>query len=330
MPISTDWPLSGYGPPPEPPPRDYSSPCVNDDRLRTRFEACRSGMQELEALRSKHALMIQNLKSRLPVIPGCLDDVLAREKKKKHDVILDRFSLQSVDSGISSQNTMNSTRCSSPETDSSSQKTSFENSTINYSTFRKLSLEKSNNMSNPHFSQIMGPPPIITSRSCHRGAWKNSPKKIRPKSMFEQKSEEDRKEFLFEKPPIDLRKTNRNSAFSLVQRDFSNMSLEDLRTSGEHQNLRKNEKTFRANVVYLSSNPITNNSTNFFSPSRSPPVRRHVPEIAHAKPCKIRSPVLKKHNMSNATNNQNVYCAKPISVRPSLSASTTWLQSQPL
>lgn len=52
---------SGYGPPP--PEKDYYSrsrmTMNHDDRLRNRYEACRSGMQELDMLRAKHTLLIQ-------------------------------------------------------------------------------------------------------------------------------------------------------------------------------------------------------------------------------------------------------------------------------
>ncbi|VDM52224.1 unnamed protein product [Angiostrongylus costaricensis] len=133
----------GASPPPEPPPRDYSDMTVDfrdvddkvnvdeklvidgDVKIRARLEACRQGMIQLEALRTKHIKLMQTLRidhlkyidiefssseipmemifqemrGRLPTIPGCAD-VQARIKRTA--AISDRSSLQSVDSGVSS------------------------------------------------------------------------------------------------------------------------------------------------------------------------------------------------------------------------------------
>ncbi|CCD67780.1 uncharacterized protein CELE_T20F5.4 [Caenorhabditis elegans] len=329
----------------------------HDDRLRNRYEACRSGMQELDMLRAKHTLLIQNLRSRLPIIPGSLDDVQTREKKTR-DVFLDRFSLQSVDSGISSQNTISSTRSSTPEDFKTSNRHSniYENSstTMNYSTFRKMSLESthssvSHSMQND-VEKTSFAPPVITSRSCHRGAWKTSPQRIRPKSMFD--STTSNTEYLFSKPPrhpIDLTK-ERRSAFTVLNQSskrhssiepslpstLSQLSLNDEAKTPQKAevirwNKQKADAMFRANVVYVSSTEQpTKPAPLRFSPARSPPVRRALPielkPTQHfAQPCKIRSPKL---------NTKTVFAAKPIAVRPSISPKvaqrSTWLQSQPL
>lgn len=330
----------------------------HDDRLKNRYDACRSGMQELDALRAKHTLLIQNLRSRLPVIPGSLDDVQAREKKSR-DGFLDRFSLQSVDSGISSQNTISSTRSSTPEDFKTNRHSNiYENNstTMNYSKFRKMSLESTysnvphllNNNGYPE--KISFAPPVITSRSCHRGAWKTSPQRIRPKSMFD--STTSATEYLFAKPPrhpIDLTK-ERRSAFTVINQSskrhssieptplpnsFSQLSLnEESKTPHKAEVIRWNKQKadamFRANVVYVSSAEQPSKPPLRFSPARSPPVRRALPiemklSQHFAQPCKIRSPKL---------NTKTVFAAKPIAVRPSVSPKvaerSTWLQSQPL
>ncbi|CAO4361554.1 unnamed protein product [Caenorhabditis nigoni] len=360
---------SGYGPPP--PEKDYYSRSTvprmtssgnHGDRLKNRYEACRSGMQELDALRAKHTLLIQNLRSRLPVIPGSLDDVQAREKKTR-DGLLDRFSLQSVDSGISSQNTISSTRSSTPEDfklSSNRHSNIYEHSstTMNYSTFRKMSLESThsnvsnylNNNNNEYTEKANFAPPVITSRSCHRGAWKTSPQRVRPKSMFD--STTSATEYLFTKPPrhpIDLTK-ERRSAFTVINQSSKRHSsieptalpnsLSQLNLNEESKspqkaevirwNKQKADAMFRANVVYLSTSEQQSKPPLRFSPSRSPPVRRALPiEMTptqhYAQPCKIRSPKL---------NSKVVFAAKPIAVRPSVSPivtqRSTWLQSQPL
>ncbi|CAI2303718.1 unnamed protein product [Caenorhabditis sp. 36 PRJEB53466] len=331
----------------------------NDDRLRNRYEACRSGMHELDVLRAKHTLLIQNLRSRLPVIPGSLDDVQTREKRSR-DGFLDRFSLQSVDSGISSQNTISSTRSSTPE-DFSNKSNRYSNiyennsTTMNYSTFRKLSLESTHsashsmNNNNEPIEKTAFAPPIITSRSCHRGAWKTSPQRVRPKSMFD--SSTSTTEYLYGKPPrhpIDLSK-DRRSAFTIINQSskrhssvepslpssLSQLSLnEEFKTPQKAEVIKRSKQKadamFRANVVYVSppEQPVKP-ATVRFSPARSPPVRRAFPiEVSsqhYAQPCKIRSPKL---------HSKTVFAAKPIAVRPSASPKvaqrSTWLQSQPL
>ncbi|CAL2029394.1 unnamed protein product [Caenorhabditis brenneri] len=331
----------------------------HDDRLRNRYEACRSGMHELDVLRAKHTLLIQNLRSRLPVIPGSLDDVQTREKKSR-DGFLDRFSLQSVDSGVSSQNTLSSTRSSTPEDFKTSNRHSniYESSstTMNYSTFRKMSLESTHNNrvmnnNNEYIDKSTFSPPVITSRSGRRGAWKTSPQRVRPKSMFD--STTSATEYLFAKPPrhpIDLTK-ERRSAFTVINQSskrHSSIEPTNLPTSLSQLSLNEESKTpqkaevirwnkqkadamFRANVVYVSSpEQSTKQATLRFSPARSPPVRRALPiEVKpnqhYAQPCKIRSPKL---------NSKAVFAAKPIAVRPNASPKvtqrSTWLQSQPL
>ncbi|VDL84472.1 unnamed protein product [Nippostrongylus brasiliensis] len=103
----------GASPPPEPPPRDYTDMTIDfreekkdsscgedgDVKIRARIEACRQGMMQLDALRSKHIKLMQEMRGRLPTIPGCAD-VQARIKRSA--AINDRSSLQSVDSGVSS------------------------------------------------------------------------------------------------------------------------------------------------------------------------------------------------------------------------------------
>uniref|UniRef100_A0A1I7W6F6 CUPID domain-containing protein n=1 Tax=Heterorhabditis bacteriophora TaxID=37862 RepID=A0A1I7W6F6_HETBA len=98
----------GASPPPEPPPRDYGGTRTvgdkfaieGDVKIRARIEACRQGMIQLEALRSKHHRLMQEMRGRLPPIPGCAD--VQTRIKKTTAVCLDRTSLQSVDSGVSS------------------------------------------------------------------------------------------------------------------------------------------------------------------------------------------------------------------------------------
>uniref|UniRef100_A0A1I7TK68 Uncharacterized protein n=1 Tax=Caenorhabditis tropicalis TaxID=1561998 RepID=A0A1I7TK68_9PELO len=338
-----------------------TSSANNDDRLKNRYEACRSGMHELDVLRAKHTLLIQNLRSRLPVIPGSLDDVQTREKRSR-DGFLDRFSLQSVDSGISSQNTISSTRSSTPEDFKTSNRHSniYENSstTMNYSTFRKVSLESTlNNMpngvnnNNNYLKKTQFSPPVITSRNRHREQSKTSPQRIRPKSMFDSTSSNT--EYLFTKPPrhpIDLTK-ERRSAFTVIHQSskrhssaestnlpssLSQLSLnEESKTPQKAEVIRWNKQKadamFRANVVYVSSSEQpTKLAPLRFSPARSPPVRRALPiemktNQHYAQPCKIRSPKL---------NSKAVFAAKPITVRPTASPKitqrSTWLQSQPL
>uniref|UniRef100_A0A8R1I1B9 Uncharacterized protein n=1 Tax=Caenorhabditis japonica TaxID=281687 RepID=A0A8R1I1B9_CAEJA len=354
---------------------------MHDDRLRNRYEACRSGMQELDVLRAKHTLLIQNLRSRLPVIPGSLDAVQTREKKNR-DGFLDRFSLQSVDSGISSQNTLSSTRSSTPEDLKSMRHSNiYENSTstMTYSTFRKLSLDASHSNPGDNNNEVIGreklissaatssnpsasssfAPPVITSRSCHRGAWKTSPgQRVRPKSMFD--SSTSSAEYLCEKPPrtpIEIGK-DRRSAFTAVHQSSkrhscvepaslphsftsSQLSLNEDHTKVPfkaevvRRNKQKADAMFRANVVYVGSGsgaeiPAQKAPPVRFSPARSPPVRRAIPiELSSAEhfgqPCKIRSP----NSIS-----PKVFAAKPIAVRPFVSPKiaqrSTWLQSQPL
>ncbi|EFP01422.1 hypothetical protein CRE_23989 [Caenorhabditis remanei] len=375
---------SGYGPPP--PEKDYYSRTTvprmtssghTDDRLKNRYEACRSGMHELDVLRAKHTLLIQNLRSRLPVIPGSLDDVQAREKKSR-DGFLDRFSLQSVDSGISSQNTISSTRSSTPEDFKTSNRHSniYENSstTMNYSTFRKMSLESThcnvphnNNNDNEYMEKTAFAPPVITSRSCHRGAWKTSPQRVRPKSMFD--STTSATEYLFSKPPrypIDLTK-ERRSAFTVINQSskrhssieptnlpssLSQLSLNDeSKTPQKAEVIRWNKQVirrrflidiliklwiqkadamFRANVVYVSTPEQPSKPPLRFSPARSPPVRRALQ--MELKPNQHYAQPCKIR--SPRLNSKNVFAAKPIAVRPNVSPKvaqrSTWLQSQPL
>lgn len=52
-------------PPPEPPPKDYLEKHSfvqeekRDDKIRARMEACKQGMMQLDALRSKHQRLMQ-------------------------------------------------------------------------------------------------------------------------------------------------------------------------------------------------------------------------------------------------------------------------------
>lgn len=165
----------GASPPPEPPPRDYTdmtldfreldkkattTPAIcNEDlidgdvKIRARMEACRQGMMQLEALRFKHVKLMQEMRGRLPTIPGCAD-IQARIKRTA--AVSDRSSLQSVDSGVSSlEQTIPSTRCSSPSIshrsslscDSGcssvySNEVSSSTRTMPYSIYRKISIEQ--------------------------------------------------------------------------------------------------------------------------------------------------------------------------------------------
>uniref|UniRef100_A0A0K0CT79 Uncharacterized protein n=1 Tax=Angiostrongylus cantonensis TaxID=6313 RepID=A0A0K0CT79_ANGCA len=194
----------GASPPPEPPPRDYSDMTVNfrdvddkvnvdeklvvdgDVKIRARLEACRQGMIQLEALRTKHIKLMQEMRGRLPTIPGCAD-VQARIKRTA--AISDRSSLQSVDSGVSSlgqvtnsgTNKLNRMLCP-PQT-------------MPYSTYRKLSIEQKEAV--PQDTDTTPVIPIVaTTIASTTGlrsdgvvrAWRRQ--QHRPRSMFERSPEQ--------------------------------------------------------------------------------------------------------------------------------------------
>ncbi|CAD6184504.1 unnamed protein product [Caenorhabditis auriculariae] len=314
------------GVPPEPPPRDYFSSFAGDDRLRLRLEACRDGLLQLDVMRTKHTHMMEQLRCRLPVIPGN-EDVMAREKKFRD--ILDRSSIQSVDSGVSSfgQTTLASTRSSSPAL-SSNEDLSSDYATIikqplhtyempptmPYSTFRKISLENEYK-------------PIVTSRSCHRGVWQVPQ---RPKSMYD--SANSPNDFLSNQSPyVDShifqkhrhafapsgapnRPDHATRSFARPFEELQNAKIAPnpspnqrrLRTAQKPEVVRKSkvEKAdvmFRANCVYLeATTPQSQRRTRLrFSPSRSPPTRKaffatncrssQSESPLYASPCKIRS-----------------------------------------
>lgn len=213
----------GASPPPEPPPRDYSDMTVNfrdvddkvnvdeklvvdgDVKIRARLEACRQGMIQLEALRTKHIKLMQEMRGRLPTIPGCAD-VQARIKRTA--AISDRSSLQSVDSGVSSLGqAIPSTRCSSPSISHRSSVScdsacsslySNETSppqTMPYSTYRKLSIEQKEAV--PQDTDTTPVIPIVaTTIASTTGlrsdgvvrAWRRQ--QHRPRSMFERSPEQ--------------------------------------------------------------------------------------------------------------------------------------------
>ncbi|KAJ1346626.1 hypothetical protein KIN20_001491 [Parelaphostrongylus tenuis] len=214
----------GASPPPEPPPRDYGDITVDfrdvddkvsvDDKLvidgdvkiRARLEACRQGMIQLEALRTKHMKLMQEMRGRLPAIPGCAD-VQARIKRTA--AISDRSSLQSVDSGVSSLGqTIPSTRCSSPSISHRSSvscdsacSSLYSNETsppqaMPYSTYRKLSIEQKESM--PQHTDTTPVIPIVaTTIASTTGlrsdgvvrAWRRQ-QQHRPRSMFERSPEQ--------------------------------------------------------------------------------------------------------------------------------------------
>ncbi|WKX88746.1 hypothetical protein Q1695_008402 [Nippostrongylus brasiliensis] len=208
----------GASPPPEPPPRDYTDMTIDfreekkdsscgedgDVKIRARIEACRQGMMQLDALRSKHIKLMQEMRGRLPTIPGCAD-VQARIKRSA--AINDRSSLQSVDSGVSSlEQAVPSTRCSSPSISHRSSLScdsgcssvySNEMSTrpMPYSMYRKISIEQKEIVPEP----VDNTPPIpivattIASTTSLRSdriarAWRRQQQ--RPRSMFDHSPEQ--------------------------------------------------------------------------------------------------------------------------------------------
>ncbi|KJH43738.1 hypothetical protein DICVIV_10226 [Dictyocaulus viviparus] len=212
----------GASPPPEPPPRDYTNPTLNfpdedvdkstvennsviegDVKIRARLEACRQGMIQLEALRTKHIKLMQEMRGRLPPIPGCAD-VQARIKRTA--AISDRSSLQSVDSGVSSLGqTISSTRCSSPSIShrssvscdsacSSVYGIEASPQAMPYSTYRKLSIEQKETI--PQNTDTLPTIPIVaTTIASTTGlrsdgvvrAWR---RQQRPRSMYDRSMEQ--------------------------------------------------------------------------------------------------------------------------------------------
>nr|CDJ80479.1 unnamed protein product [Haemonchus contortus] len=224
----------GASPPPEPPPRDYTDmtidfrdidqrratedaanaiadadepPIDGDVKIRARMEACRQGMMQLEALRYKHIKLMQEMRGRLPTIPGCAD---VQARIKRCAAANDRSSLQSVDSGVSSlEQNVPSTRCSSPSIshrssvscDSGcssvySNEISTNTRPMPYSIYRKLSIEQKETVPTES-SDTVTPIPIVattiastTSLRSDRiaRAWRRQQQ--RPRSMFDHSPEQ--------------------------------------------------------------------------------------------------------------------------------------------
>lgn len=325
--------MSGAGwdnPPPEPPP---------DNRLRVRLEACRTGIMELDALRSKHSMMMQNLRSRLPVIPGS-EDVQTRERKSRE--ILDRSSIQSVDSGVSSlgQTTI-STRCSTPEADDSLlEPEAYVPASMPYSSFRKFSLEQ-------YIPNIMRrkdkKPPRPSSMYDYgkREEMEDETKKMNRRSSYEMEpTSPQRRLRTVQKPEVVVRcgvqkaQVVRNELKDTVSgREFWKKPVDVAKVPSA----AKTDMMFRANFVILSSPPTGQRSSTLrFSPQRgrrtdvttsSLPSPR-IADSVFAAPCKIRSPQTAR------------FASRPPPPPPpstptrTSSSSTvtqsTWLQSQPL
>ncbi|KAL6732908.1 hypothetical protein Aduo_003616 [Ancylostoma duodenale] len=238
MSVASAAPEGASPPPPEPPPRDYTDMSLEfrrdidqnrvvvldddndaigdkftvdgDVKIRARMEACRQGMMQLDALRSKHMKLMQEMRGRLPTIPGCAD-IQARIKRTA--AISDRSSLQSVDSGVSSLQTIPSTRCSSPSISHRSSvscdsgcSSVYSNETspraMPYSTYRKLSIEQKEAVPQPTNETALQTPTIpivattIASTTSLRSdrvarAWRRQQQQHqRPRSMFERTQEQ--------------------------------------------------------------------------------------------------------------------------------------------
>ncbi|KAK6731302.1 hypothetical protein RB195_007648 [Necator americanus] len=233
MSVASAAPDGASPPPPEPPPRDYTDMSLDfrhdiddqqhrgvivaiddaigdkltvdgDVKIRARIEACRQGMMQLDALRSKHMKLMQEMRGRLPTIPGCAD---VQARIKRTTAITDRSSLQSVDSGVSSLGqTIPSTRCSSPSIShrssvscdsgcSSVYSNEASPRTMPYSTYRKLSIEQKEAPPQPINEIPLQTPTIpivattIASTTSLRSdrvarAWRKQQQQ-RPRSMFE-------------------------------------------------------------------------------------------------------------------------------------------------
>uniref|UniRef100_A0A1I7ZLT9 Uncharacterized protein n=1 Tax=Steinernema glaseri TaxID=37863 RepID=A0A1I7ZLT9_9BILA len=80
---------------------------AEDSRIRTRLEACRMGMQQLEALRSKHTKLMENIRSYYPQASAEEVKVVARVKKP-------RESPRNVPSFITNERYEDLLRCESP------------------------------------------------------------------------------------------------------------------------------------------------------------------------------------------------------------------------
>ncbi|KAK0422206.1 hypothetical protein QR680_007431 [Steinernema hermaphroditum] len=132
-----------------------------DSRIRTRLEACRMGMQQLEAMRSKHTKLMENIRSYYPTAAAEEMKVVARVKKPRESLMSPR----NVASFITNERYEDLLRCESPvqcyshrssvSIDSGCASITSEqlnSSTTSFGTLRKASIDESASLAevDPH------------------------------------------------------------------------------------------------------------------------------------------------------------------------------------